>query len=122
MIIETLIITSGLVAIVKASLTYADRFHKRETEASEPPEDPRRAAIAEKRRIIERQRQQWMNGIETADSYNQKRRAVEEILRCDNELLALAEEDARIDSWDKDLSSLADRPEHMNVKVAEEQA
>jgi hypothetical protein len=80
----------GATAVVLASLWFADRVLKREAAELEAydPVGAKRAAIAEKRRILERQRDWWMHSSCIAPGREQG-------LRDSNAaLLALADEEA----------------------------
>jgi hypothetical protein len=88
------IIAASLALTVYASLLFADKIHKRmiEDERWEPPARPTRASIVEKRRVLERDRKEW---VETLNNHGETGAtlAIEQI---DKRLLALADEEARI--------------------------
>ncbi len=85
MVIETFILAGAAV-----SITMIVTSHLRRTSLPALPEDPARVAIVEKRRIIERDREEWLAGCEPIVDAE---RNLREIARCDAELIKLADEE-----------------------------
>ena len=78
--------------IVGMSLWFANTILKRDA-ASDVSADPltvRRALIAEKRRVIERERSEWLKSPQANPGRN------ETITQCNEQLLALADEEAKL--------------------------
>lgn len=80
-------LVAGVTTVVLASLWYADRALEREER------DPRlelvRATFAERRRVLERERQWWASAASTSPGHTAKAEGY------DRELLALAEEERK---------------------------
>jgi hypothetical protein len=87
MIVESIVL--GLTVITCSSLWLSDRVHKRESELDVDPKSVR-AAIAEKRRVLERDRAEWARMFRTSAF------AVKRAADIDRRLLALADEESRI--------------------------
>jgi hypothetical protein len=88
------IIVASLALTVYASLSFADKIHERmmEDEHWMPPvlKVPTKASVAEKRRVLERARKECFVNHEATGTN------AEELTRIDQQLLALADEEARI--------------------------
>jgi hypothetical protein len=90
MIIEIAIVAVAVTSIFGSSLAFADRFLKRQ-EKAEPP-----SPFAERRRVLERQRQNWLDALKTNpvhyEGMNIELR--QRIAKLDEELVALAKEES----------------------------
>jgi hypothetical protein len=81
-------IVAGVTSIVLGSLWLADRVHKRET-----VEDAGTDPMAERRRVLERQRATWIAQAEKLENYQSAVRTsyLNAAAKIDEELIALTE-------------------------------
>ena len=97
MIIESII--GGFTVIVVASIWLAVRITAPDTK----PDEARRKMFVEKRRVLERERAEWLASGVASKERTDKTNCSREISRIDAALLALAAEEAKAELEAKDV-------------------
>ena len=92
MIVEACI--AGVVVIFVSSLTFANKIHKRILEDERHDPEKKKASYAERRRILQTQRDAYWNGY-NKHSLIEQTGVWQAIKELDSKLLALAEEEGK---------------------------